>query len=305
MSAGWVAGGVRAQAMARRRLGVAAARELAAAPVRSAITILAASPYGRRVRVGDTATAASRGVADTLLWNMRVLAGWVPVDGASTLRLLAGWFEIANVDEHLRALSGRSADPPFSLGTLATAWPRLRAASSHDELRAALAASAWGDPGGAAERAIALGMRLAWADRVAARVRPARAWAMGAAALVVARERFALGGQLPEGAAATAARLLGPRPAAAGTLDAFVAALPGPARWALADLVDPTDLWAAEARWWRRLAGDGARLMAGSRLGPDRLVGVVAMLAADAAAVRGALELAARGRGPEVFDAVA
>ena len=99
-------------------------------------------------QLGDTATLA-RGLAATALWNLRVLAGWQPTRGVAALRLLAGWFEIANVDEHLQALRGRPADPPFQLGTLATAWPRLAATGSTEELRAVLAASPATTAGGA------------------------------------------------------------------------------------------------------------------------------------------------------------
>jgi len=308
MSAAWVAGSVRAQAMARRRLGAAGARALASSGTFSeAVDTLARSPYGRHVRSGDAEPAAAHGVAATLLWNLRVLAGWLPASGAEMLRLLAGWFEIANVDEHMQALLGRSADPPFRLGTLATAWTRLAAASSRDELRAQLAASPWGDPGGASPREIQLGMRLAWAERVSARVVLARTWTAGATALLLARERFARDRALPDRSAATAARVLGADSLAAASLVELSATLPPNARWALHDVTDSASLWTAEVRWWHRLRSDGAALLAGSGFGPARMIGATAALAADAWLVRAALEIAARGggRAAEVFDAVA
>jgi hypothetical protein len=332
MSAGWVAGSVRSQAMAHRRLGAPAARRLATAgSVAEALGELARSAYDRSGRPTDPAgggaaaadrvATAQRGVAETLLWNLRVLAGWLPAAGAEQLRRLAGWFEIANVDEHLRSLAGRPAEPPFRLGTLATAWPRLARTGSAGELREVLAASPWGDPGGSGDWEISLGMRLAWADRVATRVPAARPWAAGAVALLVARERFAA---TQEGAS----RMLGPGWTRAGSLADLARAVPAPARWALAQVTDPTDLWEAELRWWRRLATDGGRLLAGrgpggagpgpgtgggagpgsgGGFGPGRMVGAVAVLAADAWLVRGALELAARGGtgAAEVFDALA
>jgi hypothetical protein len=308
VSAAWVAGSVRAQAMARRRLGTAAARALATSDSFSeALEVLARSPYGRHVRSGDTQSAAAHGVAATLLWNLRVLAGWLPASGAEILRLLAGWFEIANVDEHMQALLGQPADPPFRLGTLATVWPQLAATSSRDELRAELAASPWGDPGGVSPREIQLGMRLAWAERVAARVEPARTWAAGATALLVARERFARGQSLPDRSAATAARVLGADSVAAMSVVDLFAALRPAARWTLQGVTDAASLWTAEVRWWRRLRTDGAALLAGSGFGPRRMIGATALLAADAWLVRAALEIAARGGGRalEVFDAVA
>jgi hypothetical protein len=308
MSAAWVAASVRAQAMARRRLGTEAARALASSETFSeAVDTLARSPYGRHVRSGDTRPTAAHGVAATLLWNLRVLAGWLPASGAEMLRVLAGWFEIANVDEHVQALLGRSADPPFRLGSLTTAWPRLAAASSRDELRVQLAASAWGDPGGLSPREIQLGMRMAWAERVSARVLVARPWAAGAAALLLARERIARGRALPDRSASTAARMLGPESLAATSLVELFAALPPHARWTLQGVTDAASLWTAEVRWWQRLRTDGAALLRGSGFGPGRTIGAAAALAADAWLVRAALEIAGRGRGRqlEVFDAVA
>lgn len=315
MSIGWVAGSVRARALARRRLGAAGARTVAAsASLAEATELLARSPYGHRVSPGSGLADAQRGVADTLVWHLRVLAGWLPAAGAELLRPLAGWFEIANVDEHLQALRGRAAEPPYRLGTLAIAWPRLAATGSVEQLRAALAASPWGDPG-PGDREIQLGMRLVWAERVAARVPAARTWAAGGAALLAARERFARGLRLPAGGEATAARLLGRPALAAGSLTELAAALPADARWAVADLRDPAELWAGEVRWWRRLHTDGEQLLAGSGFRPERVVGAVGSLAADAWLVRGALEVAARGGAGavdhqgspamEAFDAVA
>lgn len=318
MSGGWVAGSVRSQAIARRRLGTAGARGLAAAgSLAEAVEALAGSPYGGQVRADDGLADAQRGVAAGLLWNLRVLAGWLPGHGVGMLRLLAGWFEIANVDEHLQALASpvparhphqdRPAEPPYRLGALATSWPRLAAAGSVAGLRATLATSPWGDPGGAGSRDIQLGMRLAWANRVATQVPAARAWAAGAAALLVAREHLAGRRRLPGPAEALAARLLGRRWPAASSLAELAAALPAPARWVLDGVADPADLWAAEVRWWRRLRTDGARLLAAGGFGPGPIVGAVALLAADAWLVRGALEVAARGGAPalEVFDELA
>lgn len=305
MSAGWVAGSVRSRAIARRRLGTGGAREVAAAgTLAAAVEMLTGSVYQERVRAGEGLAAAQRGVAEGLLWNLRVLAGWLPGGGVGMLRLLAGWFEIANVDEHLQALAGRAAEPPYRLGALATSWPRLAATGSPAELRATLAASPWGDPGGTVPREVQLGMRLAWANRVATQVPAARAWAAGAAALLVAREHHA-GQRLPEPAAAIATRLLGRRWPAVGSPVELATVLPAHAAWVLDGITDPAGLWTAEVRWWRRLRTDGAQLLAGG-FGPDPTVGAVALLAADAWLVRAGLEAAARGspQALEVFDAL-
>jgi hypothetical protein len=345
MSGGWVAGSVRARAMVRRCIGAGAARKLAASgSLEEALQALAATPYGRERLPGLTLSAAQHEVAGTILWDLRVLAGWLPGDGVRLLRALAGWFELANVEEMLQATAGRPADAEFSLGALATAWPRLRQASSPVGLRAVLAASAWGDPGGETAEAVLQGMRSRWAARVAAAGEPARSWAAGAEALLLAGQRFTAdreardtgpapspghprgvrgdgslrpGGSGPAAGGGKASRVVPPRPAeppsapgpaAAGVtaLDELSRWLPVRARWVLARISSPGDLWLGEAAWWARVERDGFRLLRTSGLDSGPVLGAVAVMAADAWRVRAALEIAARGGGPlEAYDAVA
>jgi hypothetical protein len=330
VSAGWVAGTVRARALARRRLGAGGARTLAACPtLEEALAAVVATPYRQEVRRRQTLAEAQRAVSGTLLWHLRVLAGWLPRQGSQLLRLLARWFEIANVDRLLYDLAredgppdrpgegpprpaGRAAHPnagqaeePFRLGALATAWPRLAAARSPAELRGTLAASAWGDPGGGTPRDVQVGMRLSWLGRLAA-VDRAAPWAAGAAALLLARERFAAGHDLPAGMRGRAATLLGSGALAAASLPELAGRLRPDAAWALQDTAIPDDLWRAEARWWSRVERDGFALLDGTGFGPGAVLGTVAVLAADAWRVRAALELAARGGRPlEAFDVLA
>ena len=168
MSAGWVAGSVRARALARRRLGWEATRRLAAsASLAGALRALAGTPYGGAEMPGQTLAGAQHVIAAAVLWDLRVLAGWLPRDGVRLLRTLAGWFELANVDELLETIAGRPAGGEFRLGALATAWPQLRQAANPAGLRTALAASPWRDPGGDTALAIRLGLRARWAARVA------------------------------------------------------------------------------------------------------------------------------------------
>jgi ATP synthase (C/AC39) subunit len=189
MTAGWVAGTVRSRAMARRVLGAEAARQLAACrSLPEAQRMLQQTPFRGAGEAGLSLAAAEHAVAETILWDLRVLAGWLPRDGVSLLRLLAGWFEIANVDELLQTLAGRPSDPEFQLGGLATAWPRLSGVRSIAELRHGLAASSWGDPGGDTSRDIRLAMRVRWAARVATSGDRARAWATAAAGLLRSSE---------------------------------------------------------------------------------------------------------------------
>ena len=282
MSAGWVAGSVRAKALVRRRLGPGAARRLAACgSLADALRTLAASPYGTSIRPDQPLAAAQHEVAGTLLWDLRVLAGWLPRDGVRLLRTLAAWFEMANVDELLQAIAGRPAEAEFQLGALATAWPRLRQAANHDDLRAALAASAWRDPGGRTARAVRLGMRTRWAAWVAELGDPARTWAAGAAALLVAGEQSAR----------------------AATLDELAVSLPLRARWVLAGITSPAGLWRAEAAVMSRVEQDGLRLLRTSAPGREAVLGAVAVMTCDAWRIRAALGLAARAGTPlEAYD---
>ncbi len=309
MSVAWVAGSVRANAMTRRRLGWVATRALAGcSSAELAVAQLADSPYGHDVRVGQSLAEAQRAVVASVLWNLRVLSGWQPRDGVVMLRALLGAVEAANVGDHLRRLSGARVPPPFQLGGLATAWPRLAATTSVADLRRALAASPWGDPGGDTPREIALTMRLTLADRIIREVPVAGAWAAGSAALLLAREAIVEHRELSDRARLVASRVVGSAAvsAAAATLPDFVDALSPAARWALADVDEAAALWRAEAAWWAHVGREGAALCRHTASGPHVLVGAVAVMAVDAWRVRAALEMAARTGGPlEVFDAVA
>ncbi|GII21451.1 hypothetical protein Pme01_10480 [Planosporangium mesophilum] len=278
-----------------RRVGSAGARELAAsASLDDALRGLAGSPYGRNAPPDSSLAAAQRGVAATLLDSLRVLARWVPADGVALLRLLAGWFELVNIDDRVRVLTrpGAPQQPPLRLGVLATAWPRLAGAGSLPELRAVLAGSPWGDPGGDGPYELSLCLRLRWAERVAAEVPPARPWAAGAVALLAARDRMVRQACLPEPAARSVGHLLGGR--WCGTASpAHLSDLAPAAAWVLAGVRDPADLRQAEARWWARLRTDGARLLASPGFGPRPVIGAAALLAVDARLVHTALQVAA------------
>ena len=316
MSAGWVAGSVRARALARRRIGARAARQVAASgSLADALRLLAATPYGREVHPGQTLAQAQHGAAAVILWDLRVLAGWLPPGGVPLLQALAAWFEIANVDELLMILDGRplaldAREPAvqgelFTLGSLATAWPRLRNAGSVAGLRAGLAASAWGDMGADSAAAVRFGMRARWALRVAGFGEPAPAWATAGAALLVAGQRFVAGQPIPAAALASLRGVIGTA-VDADTLAGLAAALPSRGRWALAGVTAPGDLWRAEAAWWARVQRDGFSLLRTSASGAAPVLGAAAVLAADAWRARAALEIAARGGGPlEDYDAVA
>ncbi|MEV4701813.1 hypothetical protein [Actinoplanes sp. NPDC049316] len=306
MGAGDVAGAVRARALARRRLGPASARRIAGLPgPDAAVAELATTPYGRYVRRDDTPAEAENGIARTVLWHLRVLAGWQSRSAAAPVRLLAAAFELANLDEHVRRLDGGPAMPPWNLGALAVAWPQLARTGTRAELRAALRRSPWGDPGSDSPWALTVVPRLAWLHRVSARVPEAAEWAYGAALLLQAREQVVARHPLDDPAAAHVRALTGAATLGAVSLTDLVARADRRARWAVAGVDDPQDLWRAEARWWARLDADGLALLHGMRFGGAVAIGCTAVLAADAWRVRAALAAAARDGDTEVLDAVA
>jgi hypothetical protein len=276
MTAGWVAGAVRARAIARRVLGADVARQLAACQsLPEAQRMLETTPLRSAAEPGLSLAAAQHAVADTILWDLRVLAGWLPRNGVSLLRLLAGWFEIANVDELLHGLAGRPMGAEFQLGALATAWPRMSEAGSPAEVRHVLAASAWGDPGGDTSLAIRAGLRARWVARLTGSGEPIRTWASAAAAVA---------------ALATPGR---PRQGRPSRPQSTLAALPA------------AEPWQAEADWWRRVEREGHVLLRSSVTDSGPVLGAVAVMAADARRVRAALASAARGGlALEAYDAV-
>jgi hypothetical protein len=305
MSAGWVAGSVRARAMARRRLGATGARRLAGCrSLPDALTLLVTGPYGRAVHRDQNLAEAEHAVAAALLWNLRVLAGWLPRAGGGRLRVLAGWFELANIDELLCSLQGRPAAPPFALGRLATAWTRVAMAPSAARVREILGASSWGDPGGETPRLVRPALRLAWAERVVATVPGAAGRAREGAALLVAGELVA-GRTITGPAAQSARRLLGAAAPQARSIADLATAGPDAAR-ALAGVVGPADLWRAEARWWVRTEAVGFALLRRPHFTFDPVLGAVTAAAADTWRVRAALQAAARGgAAAEVLDELA
>ena len=294
--------------MLARRLGREQSRALAASPsLEHALGLLAGSAYGRSVRPGMDLAPAQRAIGETALWHVRVLAGWMPPREIELVRVLAAWFELANVEDRLAYLAGGPLSTPFALGGLATAGPRLQSALSVAELREALKGSPWGDPGSDEPGAIRLALRLAWARRALASVPEAREWALGAVALLLARELMLAGRSADELAA-----LRPPVPGTAWMQSASVNALRGAlapeSGWALGDISEPDAIWLGEAAWWRRVEQDAERLARDPQMGRATVIGVVALLGVDASRVAAALESAARGGGGipiEAFEQIA
>ncbi len=298
MRAAWVAGAIRGEALARRGLGARALQELADQPsLPAALHLLGESTYGHRLQADMDLEAAQRAVADTALWHLRVLAGWLPPAGVGLVRAFSGWFEVQNLEALAVALASGRRRPQhtYTLGALATVWSRAAEVSSLEGLRALLAHSEWGDPGGTALPDILLGLRLAWA-RSFLRALPERSgWGLGTLAVSVAAARFL---------AVTPARLsgwkevpeLGRGWSDAPDVAAFVRRLPGDARWPFAGVADAGELWQAERGWWLRVGADAAELLHGTFPGRSVVVGAAATLLTDSWGVRTALAVASRGR---------
>jgi hypothetical protein len=192
MRSDWVAASVRARSMAQRRVGAGTCRTIAAAPgLPAATTQLADTVYGRELKSAQTLSQTHRATRRTVLWQLRVLAGWLPAGGTRLIRAAAAAFEADNIlalDLRLRRQEtgiSSALSPAFDLGGLATAWPRLSTAATDEELRAALASSPWGDPG--PETALADILTLVWVRRLAAEAAAVRPWAAAAVALIAAR----------------------------------------------------------------------------------------------------------------------
>lgn len=304
MSLAWTAASTRARLLSRRRLGPAASRTLASQPdLGSARRLLVESPYGREVGMETSIDELQRALQASVLWHLRVLAGWVPPAAGPLLRTLAARFEIANVEDRLSYLGGAPLHQPYQLGRLATAWDRLRRAGSAAEMRAQLARSPWGDPGGEELLDIRWAMLLRWAGWLREGPRAMRPWVEGAVALLTARLIVFGADALPEPVRARW-ELFAPGAAKAVSLKNVAALVPGGA-WALQPVTSPQELWWAEARWWERVERDAERMLKGNPRNPEAAVGLAGLLAADAHRVGATLE--AVGRGPaarSLFDAV-
>jgi hypothetical protein len=300
--------------LARRRLGpdtckrVAQCRSLADALAALDETAYRVAPDRVPRGSADPRRAlemAQQAVSEALLWDMRVLAGWLPRGGTATMRALVGWFEIGNIAERLRELDTGRPGHYFEVGALATAWPRVRQSPSRADVRRVLVTSAWGDPGGDTAAAIEVGLRAMWARRVAALGEPARTWAAAAIVLLLASERFAAGRPDNPALTSVAVTLIG-RATGARTIDEFAEAMPNRLSWVLSPGTAAADLWRNEVVWWHRVEEEGLGLLAAAGYGRKPVVGAAVVLAADARRLGSALELAARGGGSaEGLDAVA
>lgn len=297
MTAGWVAGTVRARALLTCAIGAVATRRLAERPTLAAAAAdLTGTAYQRLLPENASPIQAERAVEDTALWNLRVLAGWLPPGGAAVLRVAAADFEIRNVADRLRALAGEPVADPYRLGALGTAWSRACTSTSLSELRAAIGASSWGRSDADTPADLVADLRLSGAVRLAALHTATRPWGVAAAALAVARQHFLIARPLTAAARARAAHLLGAAAVEADDWNTFSTLLPKPtAGWVMDGIGGPAQLWVAEERWWVRVESDAQALAHAPGFGMEPALGCAVVLLADARAVRGALSAAARG----------
>jgi hypothetical protein len=304
VKASWVAGAVRARLLADRRLGRERALEVGTAEsLPTAVALLTGSRFGFDSHPEATRAEIERAIAASLLLELRILAGWLPRTALELMRALAAWFELANIEERLTYLKGAQLRPPFALGALGVAWTRAGSSQTPAEVREALAASLWGDPGGDTPATVHRWLRLAWARRLADEAPEAREWIAGAVALFVAND---LSSAVEPGdrARRIVSRFLGSGWEQARTLEQLAAVLPPSAAWPLTEVSGSEDLWRAEVRWWDRLEHDAEAMLRRPRDARAVVIGAIALLAADARWATAAIEAAARGAADELEEMI-
>ena len=305
MSAGWVAGSVRARLLLDRRAGPAVTAGVAHAPsFEEALAGLSGTVYAAAA-ASRTLEEAQRAVAACTAIELRVLAAWLPRSMATGLRSLAAWFEIANIEDRLAYLTGGTPWTPFELGVLSTVWDAAATTQSAEELRELLAGSSWGDPGSDEPEAIHRLLRFAWARRVAVNAPEARAWAAGAAGILLAEELLVA--RRPVDPALARRAELGFAALAAETVPELRMLLPRHASWALAGIEEPAELWRAELAWWRTVGTEAELMVRSRREGRAVVVGAIALLGLDTVRVSTALAASAHGGSAaslEVLDAL-
>jgi hypothetical protein len=282
MSGGWIAGDVRARGLAAADVPDIADRVAAAPDLEAACTLLGQTKWGHRIGETTTVEAAQRNVFEALLWQMRILAGWLPSEGVEVVRCCVLWFEIRNIEDRLAYFGGAPAEAAYELGRLGIISKGLPGTSSAADIRRLMRASAWGDAGGDDVYALRVALRRTWYRRVRAASPELRIWADAAAWLFASRERLAL--------------------RSGGTaLAAMPPSLPATWRWTTVSWSEQ-HLWQGEERWWDQVREEGVRLLHGSMGGKEPVLGAVATLASSAHRIATALEIAAGGGTMERHD---
>jgi hypothetical protein len=305
MTVGWVAAATRGRSLLDRLIGVEGARALADTPTWSEARLeLGTTIYGSGPPADTDRRTARRAAIEATVWQLRVLAGWLPPGTGGRARLFAAPMEIANIERRLRQLAGAVPAAPIPLGSLALVWPRIAAATSAADVRAHLARSPWGDPGGTDPITIGVGLRVGWARRVARQLPDSGDWARGATAVLLAREVFAFDRDIAAPTGRTVDQLIGHHWREARSIPDLVDRLPESAAWALETAATPADLWLAERAVAARIATDATRRARSRGNSEATVMAIMALILLDLWWVTMAIEAAGREQ-TEIFDAVA
>jgi hypothetical protein len=319
VSAGWVAATVRSQALARNRLGAAGARSLASlTSVQDARGRLEGTLFANAVDRATSMDELDRSTRAVVLWELRVLAGWMPPAGAGLARALAAGHERDNIVGRLRELDGGPPELVFELGALATVWPKCVAATTRAALLAEVERSASGSlaplpahisPGALHDVLTATALR-----RLADTAPAASGWAAQAGAILLARMLF-VDMQAPP---PVVLRSLGPLLGGSWSPDGnsgygqpqdfqeFVARLPDGVRRGLAGVSRADQLWQGDVRLRTQVDAEATRMIRSADPGPNSVLAAVTLVDLDAWRIRAALAAVAAGIGhSEVLDAVA
>ena len=305
MTAGWVAAAARGRALLHRTVGPAQAAELLDASSWDDVRQrLAMTSYGRDLDAAADRRAARHAAYAIAVWQLRVLAGWLPPGGSGLARVAAAPFEISNIEHHLVHLAGGTSPTPLELGSLAVAWPSVATTTTPAHVRSALVRSAWGDPGGSDRATIAVGLRVAWARRAIRASDLTRPWALGAMAILIAREHFVFERSIADETAHALDRSLGTRWRTATRIDELRDAVPDEAAWPLRIIEGPADLWRSELELVRRVQVDATPIARSGRRGRSAVIAIMALLLVDAWRIGAAIEGAGSGAiGREVLGA--
>jgi hypothetical protein len=307
MTVGWVAVTARGRSLLGGLVGDKGAHRLGSSRSWSdARTQLSTTFYGAELPSTADRATARQAAHQAVMWQLRVLASWLPPANGRLAHLAAAPFEISNFEHHLSRLAGTPAPDPIQLGPLGAAWPRLSTTNSAEQLRLGLARSAWRDPGGTTRAAFTLGLRVAWGRRVAASIPSARAWAHGGVASLIARELFVFGRDINDVTGRDLDRLFGGAWREAASLPDLSERLPVSANWSLEGISTVAEVWRSEVAVLRRVSHDARPIAHGGPPAAETVAAIIALLLVDLWRVTASIEAA--GRGPnatEVLDAVA
>jgi len=307
MTVGWVAATARGRSLLSGLIGDDGAHRLGSSRTwPDARARLSTTFYGADLPATADRSTARETARRSVMWQLRVLASWLPPANGRLAHLAAAPFEISNFERHVSRLAGRPAPEPIPLGSLGVAWPRLSTTSSADQLRRELARSVWRDPGGTTPSAFTLGLRIAWARRVTGSIPIARSWAHGGLACLIARELFVFGREINEASARELDRLFGTGWREATSPPDLAQRLPTSANWSLEGVSTGPEVWKSEVMLLRRVSQDAHPLATGGAPSAATAAAIMALMLVDLWRVTASIEAAGRGSdATEVLDAVA